>query len=168
MSKSRSSSHGRWQGTLVEARLVRCLEGMGRLLSDRFTRAESRADIRRTRHDDAGSLAADDSHDPAPLLPKCAQSTQYRKPRSGAAYEAMEALSAARAGKKDARRICDKMCGEAAIAEIISATVDVFGKAEALEKQFKTVTMRADSLLVTESDFFQTILKRGTKKLRTT
>ena len=42
--------------------------------------------------------------------------------------------------------------------------MDVLGKAEALERQFKTVTMRADSLLVTESDFLQTILKRCTKK----
>ena len=129
---------------------------------------------RRTRHDglahDAGSLAADDSHDPAPLLLNCAQSTEYQKQRRCAAYEAMEALTAARAGKKDERRICDKMCGEAAIAEIIctSAMVDVLGKAEALEKQFKTVTMRADSLLVTESDFLQTILKRCTNNLRST
>ena len=145
----------------MEARLERCLGGLGRLLSDRFTRAKSRADIRRTRHDglahDAGSLAADDSHDPAPLLPKCAQSTQYRKPRS-AAYEAMGVLTAARARQEDARRICDQKCNEAAVAEMICtrAIVDAVGEVEALEKQFKTVTMWADSL------------SSGTKKLRTT
>ena len=71
----------------------------------------------------------------------------------------MEALTAARPRQEDARRIYNQKCNEAAT----SATVDVLGKAEALEKQFKTVTMRADSLLLTESDFFQTILERHEK-----
>ena len=40
----------------------------------------------------------------------------------------------------------------------IRFTSVVFGEAE--EKHVKTVTVRADSLLTTESDFFQTILER--------
>ena len=55
----------------VEATLEWRLEGMGRLLGDRFTRADPGADVRRARDDglahDAGSPAADDSHRPAAL-----------------------------------------------------------------------------------------------------
>ena len=74
----------------------------------------------------------------------------------------MKALTAERARQEEARRIYDETCNEAAAAEIncTTATVDVLGKAEALEKQLKTVTMRVDSLLITESDFLQRILEQ--------
>ena len=127
MSKSRSSSHGPWQGT---AQWKHGCYGAWKGWDDSSATvapAQNREQVSdETRHDglahDAGSLTADDSHDPAPLLLNCAQSTEYQKQRRCAAYEAMEALTAARAGKKDARRICDKMCGEVAIAEIICTT----------------------------------------------
>ena len=37
---------------------------------------------------------------------------------------------------------------------------DTFGKAEALQKQVKTVTMRAESLATTEAAFFKTLHDR--------
>ena len=101
---------------------------------------------------DAGSLTVDDSHDLAPLLLKCAQGTQFRTQGTGRARRARE---------EDARRIYGQKCNEAAGAQInsTSAIVDILGKSEALEKQLKTVTMRADSSKGSSS---------GTKKPRTT
>ena len=75
--------------------------------------------------------------------------------KADAAYEAMEALGSAH--EEDARRIYDQKCNAA---NYTNATQDVLGKAEALENHVQTVTMRADSLPTTESDFFQPILDR--------
>ena len=86
------------------------------------------------------------------------------KTNEDATYEAMEeALTSARARQEDARRIQDQKCNEAAAAETncTNAMQDVLEKAEALEQHVETVTMRADSLLITESDFFQTILEKS-------
>ena len=53
MRNSSSSGHAKWQAGnhSIEARLERCLEGTGRLLSDSLTHAESRADLQRARHE---------------------------------------------------------------------------------------------------------------------
>ena len=69
----------------------------------------------------------------------------------------MDPLTEARARQEGARCIYDQKCNEAAAGETNHAHVmqGILGKAEAFEKYVKTVTMRADSLLTTE-----TILKR--------
>ena len=135
---------------------------LGRLLSDRSTRADPRAGTRRqtctnfasrfptkTRDDgfarNAGPSTADNSHDPAPLPENAVRENTVSKTKESAAYEAMEAVNSARARQEDARRIYGQRCNEAAVAETNStnARQDVLGKAEALEKHVGAVTMRA-------------------------
>ena len=83
---------------------------------------------------------------------------------------AMEALTSARALQEDARCILGQKSNEAAVVETIytNALQDIFGKAEGLEKRVKTVTLRADSLITTESEFLPKRSSSDTKKLRTT
>ena len=122
---------------------------LGRFLSERFTREESRADIRRTRGDglahNAGSPAADDSRDPAPLPKNALRAHSIEnKVRRCSAYEAMEALTQARERQEEARRLYPQKCEEAAVAEtMFNDTM------KDTPKNFKTVTMRADPLLTT-------------------
>ena len=47
--------------------------------------------------------------------------------------------------------------------EAIKRTLE---KTEALEKHVKTVTMRADSLMTTEADFFQKLIERQEETIR--
>ena len=83
------------------------------------------------------------------------QSTSRTK--GDAAFEAMEAFTAARERQDEARRLYEQKCDEAAEAETkFNGTImDTLEKAEAPEKHVKTVTMRA-----TEADFFKTLLDR--------
>ena len=72
------------------------------------------------------------------------------------AYAAMEAVIMAREWQADAKRANDQKFVEATKAEenyhdAIRRTLE---KTEALEKHVKTVTMRADSLVTNEADFF--------------
>ena len=80
----------------VNERLEWRLEGMGRLPSDRFARAESRADFRRGRDDgpahDAGSTAADDSHRPVSHAETFSEQSTSRT-KGDAACEAMMAFN---------------------------------------------------------------------------
>ena len=46
------------------------------------------------------------------------------------------------------------------------ATRRTLEKTEALEKHVKTVTMRADSLMTTDADFFQTLIERQEESIR--
>ena len=57
---------------------------------------------------------------------------------------------------------------EAAAAEEIyhDAISRTLEKTEALEKHVKTVTMRADSLVTTEADFFHTLIERQEASIR--
>ena len=78
------------------------------------------------------------------------------------AHAAMEAVISARESLAEVRRTYDQKCAEAAVAEgayhdAIRRTLE---KTEALEKQVKTVTMRADSLAFNETDFFQSLIDR--------
>ena len=123
---------------------------MGRLLSDRVTRAESRSDIRRTRDDglahDARSPAAEDRYDPTPLH-QMRSEHKVSNTKGDAAYEATEAVTAARTRQEDASRIYDHKCNEAAATEMPNKTS--LEKAEELTK-----------LIEAQSDFFQTVLER--------
>ena len=103
-------------------------------------------------------------------LQKMIASTQRRSHKTGtgratstakgnAAYAAMEAVIEARGWQVEAKRVYDQKFAEAAEAEdtyhaSIRRTLE---RTEALEKHVKTVTMRADTLVTTEADFFQTL-----------
>ena len=84
------------------------------------------------------------------------------KTKGDAAYEAMEAVAQAREQQKEARRVCEQKCQDAAEAETIfnGAINDTLEKNKALEKHVRTVTMRAESLATREADFFKTVLDR--------
>ena len=74
----------------------------------------------------------------------------------------MEAATRARERQEEAKRLHDQKFqyateAEAACNEAIQCTLE---KTEALEKLVYTVTMRADSIAITEADFFQTVLER--------
>ena len=76
--------------------------------------------------------------------------------KGNAAYAAMEDVIMAREWQAEAKRAYDQKFAEAAEAEetyhdAIGSTLE---KTEALEKHVKTMTMRADSLVTTEADFF--------------
>ena len=67
-----------------------------------------------------------------------------------------------RAWQDEARRLYEQRCqdvmkAEAAHNEAIKRTLDM---TEALEKRVKTVTMRVESLVTTDADFFKTFLER--------
>ena len=88
--------------------------------------------------------------------------------KGNAAYAAMEAAVMAREWQEEAKRAYDMKFAEAAEAEetyhnAIRRTLD---KTEALEKHVKTVTMRANSLVTTEADFFQTLIERQEETIR--
>ena len=93
-----------------------------------------------------------------PVLEECVHSVSTTN--GEVTYETMGA-SPPRARQEDVRCIYDQKCNEAAMAETncTNAIHVVFGKAEALEKHVKTVSVRADSLLTTESDSIPTILE---------
>ena len=126
----------------MEARVEQCLEGVGRLLSDRRARAESSAGLRRAR--------------PA------------SRTKGNAAFEAMEAATQAREQQEEARLAYDQKCQDSADAETTSndAIKNSLENTEALEKHVKTVTMRAESLATTEVDFCKTLSRpsRGNAK----
>ena len=68
----------------------------------------------------------------------------------------------------EAKRAYDQKFVEAAEAEethhdAIRRTLE---KTEALERHVKTVTMRADSLVTTEADFFQTLIASQEETIR--
>ena len=83
------------------------------------------------------------------------------KTKDDAANEATE-LTSARARQEDATCIYAQKCNEAAVAKTnyTNAKQDVLGNTDALEQHVKRVTMRAESLLTAESDFFQMIHER--------
>ena len=88
--------------------------------------------------------------------------------KGNAAYAAMEAVIMAREWQVEAKRVYHQKFAEAAEAEetyhdAIKRTVE---KTEVLEKHVKTVTMRADSLVTTEADFFQTLIERQEETIR--
>ena len=88
--------------------------------------------------------------------------------KGNAAYAAMEAVITAREWQAEARRVYDQKSVEAAEAEetyreAIRRTLE---KTEALEKNVKTVTMRADSLVFNEADFFQTLIVSQEENIR--
>ena len=88
--------------------------------------------------------------------------------KGNAAYEAMEAVIMAREWQAEAKRAYDQKFVEATEAEetyhdVIRRTLE---KTEVLEKHVKTVTMRADSLVTTEADFFQTLIERQEETIR--
>ena len=78
-----------------------------------------------------------------------------------AAYAAIEAATRAREWQEETKRLYEQKCQEAAGAEAVynEAIHRTLEKTEALEKHVKTVTMRSDSLAITEADFFQTLLE---------
>ena len=84
----------------------------------------------------------------------------------------MEAVIEARGWQVEAKRVYDQKFAEAAEAEdayhaSIKRTLE---RTEALEKHVKTVTMRADSLVTTEADFFQILIdsqEETTRELNT-
>ena len=74
----------------------------------------------------------------------------------------------AREWQEEAKRAYEMKFAEAAEAEetyhdAIRRTLE---KTEALEKDVKTVTMRADSLAFNEADFFQTLIERQEETIR--
>ena len=120
----------------LEARVEQCLEGMGRLLSDSFACAESRAGLRRARHEcpahGAGLFAADHNHLP--------QALTLNAIRASCIKEAMEAATQAREQQEEAGLAHDQKCQDAAEAETMlnDATKNTLEKTEALEKHVKT------------------------------
>ena len=84
------------------------------------------------------------------------------------AYAAMEAVISAREWQAEAKRAYDQKFAEAAEAEETyhAAIRRTLEKTEALEKHVKTVTMRADSLALNETDFFQTLIERQEETIR--
>ena len=80
----------------------------------------------------------------------------------------MEAAIEARRWQDEAKRAYDLKYAEAAEAEdtyhaAIRCTLE---RTEALEKHVKTVTMRAESLVSTEADFFQTLIGNQEETIR--
>ena len=74
----------------------------------------------------------------------------------------------AREWQAEGKRVYDQKFVEATEAEetyhdAIKRTVE---KTEVLEKHVKTVTMRADSLVTTEADLFQTLIERQEETIR--
>ena len=74
----------------------------------------------------------------------------------------------ARGWQDEAKRAYDKKYAEAAEAEetyhaSIRRTLE---RTEALEKHVKTVTRRADTMVTTEADFFQTLIERQEETIR--
>ena len=74
----------------------------------------------------------------------------------------------ARVWQDEAKRAHDQKFVEATEAEetyhdAIRRTLE---KTEALEKHVKTVTMRSDSLVTIEADFFQTLIERQEETIR--
>ena len=74
----------------------------------------------------------------------------------------------AREWQAEAKRAYDQKFLEATKAEetyhdAIRRTIE---RTEALEKHDKTVTMRADSLMTNEADFFQTLIERQEETIR--
>ena len=70
----------------------------------------------------------------------------------------------ARERQEEATRLYEQKCQDAAEAETIynEAIKDTLEKTEALEKHFKTVTVRAESLATTEAEFFKTLARKKT------
>ena len=79
--------------------------------------------------------------------------------KGDAAYEGVEAFSKARAQQLEAKHFYDHKCSEFANAETYyeSTTENGFEKAKALKRHMKTVTMRAESLAITEDDTNKTL-----------
>ena len=88
--------------------------------------------------------------------------TRGRKHSGDTTYEATETVTAARAHEEDARCMCDEKFNETVVTETNCANnmQVVLGEADAREKHVPTVTVWADSLHATESDFFRTIFER--------
>ena len=80
----------------------------------------------------------------------------------------MEAVTSAREWQAEAKRAYDLKFAEAAEAEETyhNAIKRTLEKTEALERHVKTVTMRADSLVTNEADFFQTLIERQKEIIR--
>ena len=74
----------------------------------------------------------------------------------------------AREWQEHAKHIYDQKFAEAAEAEEAyhSAIRRTPEKTETLERHVKTVTMRADSLVTTEADFFQTLIEHQEASIR--
>ena len=80
----------------------------------------------------------------------------------------MEAVIMAREWQDEAKRAYDQKFAEAAEAEETyhDAIRHTLEKTEALERHVKTMTMRADSLVTTEADFFQTLIASQEETIR--
>ena len=93
-------------------------------------------------------------------LPSAVQHAES-KDKGDAAYEAMEAVTEARAHSDEAKRISDHKCDECHASEEVfnEGTTNVFEKAEALERHVKTAPMRAESLAIKEDDFNKTLIE---------
>ena len=74
----------------------------------------------------------------------------------------------AREWQAEAKRIYDQKFAEAAEAEETyqNAIKRTLEKTEALERHVKTVTLRSDSLVFNETDFFQTLIERQEESIR--
>ena len=81
------------------------------------------------------------------------------KKKGDFAHEAVEGVTKAHAKLEEARRMCDHECDGCHSAEEVSneARQNVLKKAEMLEKDWRTVTMRAESLALTEDDINKTV-----------
>ena len=71
--------------------------------------------------------------------------------KGNAPHSAMDAATRSRESQEEANRLYDQKFQDAAEAETVRCTLE---KTEALEKLVKTVTMRADSLAITQVNFF--------------
>ena len=80
----------------------------------------------------------------------------------------MEAVTMAREWQAEAKRAYDLKIAEAAEAEKTyhNAIKRTLEKTVAHEKHVKAVTMRADSLVTTEADSFQTLIERQEETIR--
>ena len=80
----------------------------------------------------------------------------------------MEAVIMAREWQFEAKRVYDQKFAEAAEAEETyhNAIKRTLEKTEVLERHVLTVTKRADSLVTTEADFFQTLIVSQEETIR--
>ena len=112
-------------------------------------------------------------------LQKMLAATQRRSHKTGteratsttkgnAAYAAIEAVIEARGWQVEAKRVYDhKFAGAAEAEDTYHASIRrTLERTEALEKHVKTVTMRADTLVTTEADFFQTLIDSQEESIR--
>ena len=135
----------------------------GRLLNDSY-RAESRSGTRRARNECP-------AHDADHLQQTTVISQRLAQKMLSDLHQRQWAMLPARTwspprthanGKQRQRRTDEQKCQEATEAEtiLIDTTRNTVEKTDALKKHRKTVTMRAESLVTAEANFFGTLLDR--------